>query len=220
MNRNLTVLLVLLTSTATAAPPATRPTTRPVRVACVGDSITAGATIKDPAHDGYPAQLQRLLGGGYAVGNFGNSGATLLAHGDKPYVKQRQYAAALADRPDVVVVALGTNDSKPQNWARASEFVGDYTAIIRAFRQANPRVRVYVCEPPPAFPGNFGITDAVMVAQVAPAVRRVAAADRAQVIDLHAPLADDARDFHDKVHPNAAGAGRLAEAVFEAIRPR
>src|SRR5436309_1389605 len=52
------------------------------KVACVGDSITAGAGINDPAHNAYPAQLQKLLGDGYLVKNFGVSGRTLLKHGD------------------------------------------------------------------------------------------------------------------------------------------
>lgn len=37
----------------------------PVRVACVGNSITYGTGIQDRAHDSYPAQLQRMLGPGY-----------------------------------------------------------------------------------------------------------------------------------------------------------
>jgi lysophospholipase L1-like esterase len=217
----LAVLLAMACcATARAAPPTTGPATRPIRVACVGDSITFGMSIKDPAHDGYPAQLQRLLGDGYAVANFGYNGATLLSHGDKPYVKQKPYAAALADRADVVVIVLGTNDSKPQNWAHASEFAADYAALIRAFRDANPAVQVYVGEPPPAFPGKWGINETVIAREVCPDVKRVAASNGATVIDLQAPLLDDAADFRDTVHPNAAVAGKLAKAVFEAIKPR
>ena len=54
-----------------------------VKVACVGDSITYGAGIKDRKKNSYPAQLQSLLGEGYQVRNFGNSGSTLLKKGDK-----------------------------------------------------------------------------------------------------------------------------------------
>ncbi|HOF09840.1 MAG TPA: hypothetical protein PLV33_07580, partial [Opitutaceae bacterium] len=38
-----------------------------VKVACVGDSITAGYALADPAHDAYPSQLARLLGDSYEV---------------------------------------------------------------------------------------------------------------------------------------------------------
>lgn len=49
-----------------------------IKVACVGNSITSGYTLPDPATQSYPAQLQKLLGNSYQVGNFGKSGATLL----------------------------------------------------------------------------------------------------------------------------------------------
>src|SRR5882757_6805569 len=56
-----------------------------INVACVGDSITYGSGASDPATKSYPAVLAGLLGGGYAVGNFGHGGTTLLKSGDFPY---------------------------------------------------------------------------------------------------------------------------------------
>jgi hypothetical protein len=49
-----------------------------IKVACVGDSITAGYALANPGTQSHPAQLQLRLGSGYTVGNFGLSGATLL----------------------------------------------------------------------------------------------------------------------------------------------
>src|SRR5947208_169754 len=92
-----------------------------VKVACVGDSITAGAGVKD-AKNKYPAQLGELLGTGYDVKNFGNSGSTMLDDGDKPYKKQKSFTDAVAFAADIVVIKLGTNDSKPQNWAKKDGF--------------------------------------------------------------------------------------------------
>ena len=59
-------------------------------VACVGDSITYGSGIADRANDSYPAQLERMLqefDPQWKTRNYGVSGATLLRHGDKPYVQ-------------------------------------------------------------------------------------------------------------------------------------
>ena len=56
-------------------------------VSCVGDSITFGAAIKDRGANSYPSQLQKMLGDGYKVNNFGVNGATLLKKSDKPYWK-------------------------------------------------------------------------------------------------------------------------------------
>ena len=49
-----------------------------VRVACIGNSITYGARIKNRNRDSYPSVLGRMLGDGYWVKNFGVSARTLL----------------------------------------------------------------------------------------------------------------------------------------------
>src|SRR5687768_14105445 len=90
-----------------------------VRVACVGDSITYGAGVSNRDRNCYPAVLQRLLGDGHDVRNFGVSGTTVLAKGDNPYTLQKVYQQAREFKPHVVVIALGTNDTKPQNWKHA-----------------------------------------------------------------------------------------------------
>ena len=69
----LKILLVLLM--APARPADGGETTR---VACVGDSITFGAGVKNRGKNCYPAVLGNLLGEGYEVRNFGVNGATLL----------------------------------------------------------------------------------------------------------------------------------------------
>lgn len=66
-----------------------------VKVACVGNSITYGYTLPDPATDSYPSQLQQLLGETYEVGNFGKSGATLLNKGHRPYMQQEEFKRQL-----------------------------------------------------------------------------------------------------------------------------
>lgn len=38
-----------------------------IKIACIGDSLTAGTGITDKANDSYPAKLGKLLGDGYEV---------------------------------------------------------------------------------------------------------------------------------------------------------
>ena len=83
-----------------------------IRVACVGDSITAGVDASSREMT-YPSQLQRLLGDGYVVTNLGSSGATMQAAGPRPYVQTAMYRALLENEWDVVVLMLGTNDGRP-----------------------------------------------------------------------------------------------------------
>jgi len=104
--------LVLLTSTTTLI-------WAQKRVACIGDSVTKGYGLKDSTKS-YPYQLQQLLGERYQVENYGHSGATLLRKGHNPYHKTQAYSDALAFRPDVIIVALGLNDTDPRNWPNYS----------------------------------------------------------------------------------------------------
>jgi lysophospholipase L1-like esterase len=88
------------------------------KIACVGDSITLGAgTSPDPAFtNSYPAQLARMLGPDYLLRAFGVGGTTLLSKGDFPYITTSAFTESLQFTPDIVVIMLGTNDSKPWNW--------------------------------------------------------------------------------------------------------
>lgn len=104
-------------------------------MACIGNSITYGAGIENRERDAYPVQLQRMLGEGYVVGNFGKSGATLLNKGHRPYIEQKEFQRALTFAGDVVVIHLGINDTDPRDWPNYRDyFVRDYLALIDSFR--------------------------------------------------------------------------------------
>ena len=79
-----------------------------IRVACVGDSITFGAGVKERNKNSYPKVLAGLLGEKYDVRNFGVNGATLLKKGNKPWWKLRAFKDATAFKPNVVIIKLGT----------------------------------------------------------------------------------------------------------------
>ena len=200
-----------------------------VRVACVGDSITYGAGIKDRKNDSYPACLGRWLGSGYDVRNFGRSGATLLKKGDVPYVKQKQHDDAVAFKADIVVILLGTNDSKhhggglpgtnsvAENWQYKADYVPDYEALIAEFRTANPAAKIYVCYPTPCFPGRWGIDDDTIHHEIIPLVSQIASESNATVINLYDPFVGKKDFFPDTVHPNADGAKLMAAVVYQAL---
>jgi lysophospholipase L1-like esterase len=143
------------------------------RVACVGDSITFGDRIANRDRDSSPAQLGRLLGAQWEVRNFGVSGATMMNAGNLPYMKLPQYREALNYNPDVLVIALGTNDSKPFNIdAHPEGFMPSYEEMIAEFR--NPRVRIFVYLPPPAFAVNFHIREGAITGTIIPQIRSIA----------------------------------------------
>ncbi|MBC8002795.1 MAG: hypothetical protein H7X97_09430 [Opitutaceae bacterium] len=187
------------------------------RVACVGDSITQGVGTANARIESYPAQLQRMLDEHWIIGNFGNSGSTLLNQGDKPYQKQRSFQDALNFKPDVVIIMLGTNDTKPHNWKFKDQFVADYKDLIGKFKALPSSPRIFICRP--AFvpgAGNFGINEPVILEQI-PIVDQIAKDEGAEVIDMHAALEGHDDLLPDRVHPNAAGANVMARAACKAL---
>lgn len=208
MRNNASALAIVLLSCAPAF------AAEPIRVACIGDSITFGWGIDNREVNSYPAQLQTLLGSGYQVGNFGHSGATLARETERPYWSQPEFARAKAFKPDIVVIKLGTNDAHPARWDKIKdEFVPTFKELIAAFRALNEHPRVFVCLPVPSFDDRkINIETGVI-----PLVRQACREADAPIIDLFNPLLDRAALFPDKLHPNAAGAGLMAAIVHHAI---
>lgn len=188
------------------------------RVACIGDSITAGAGLLDPEGGAYPAVLAKLLGPAYDLRNFGVSGATMLREGDLSYFSTPEYAEALGFLPHVVVILLGTNDSKPQNWRFRDSFERDTYALVRSFQRLPTRPTVYLCTPPPVFEDRWGIQDATVSGSVVPSLRQISAREGWPLIDLSLALRTSGEDFPDGVHPNAVAAATIARSVEAAFR--
>lgn len=192
----------------------------PLRVACVGNSITYGMLVEDREKNCYPAVLGRMLGDGYEVRNFGHSGATLLNKGHNPYTKTREYAEAVAFRPEIAVIHLGINDTDPRNWPNyRDEFIPDYAALIESFRKANPEVKVYICRmtPIPHRHRRFKAGTRDWHRQIQDAIEVVAKSQNTELIDLESVLIDRPELLPDAVHPNAEGAKLLAERIYSAI---
>ena len=209
-----------------------------VRVACIGNSITDGHGIDLAPANGYPAQLQKLLGDGYWVKNFGVSARTMLNKGDYPYMNEMAWRDALAFKPDVVIIKLGTNDSKPENWQYGSEFRQDLEQMITTLRPDLAQTakkgkkskkakqgstaetpKIYLCTPIPAFKPTWNINDSVIVNGVIPIQQEVAAKYGLKVIDLHTLYANDGdKMVDDGIHPNDKGAARMADIIAEALK--
>lgn len=216
MNRRIFLAaLILATSTIAFADGLPK-----IKVACVGDSITEGAGVRD-GNKKYPAQLGVLLGANYDVKNFGVSGTTMLDSGDSPYKKTPAFTNAVAFAPDIVVIKLGTNDSKPQNWSKKESFATSAKSLVDAFRKANFKAKIYLCYPVPVIAqGNWGINNEAVKGEIIPLIKQVAMEKGTAIIDTYAALDGKPHLIPDRVHPNDEGAGLIAKAVFEAIKKK
>lgn len=190
----------------------------PIKVACVGDSITYGAGVENREQNHYPKVLGELLGKGYEVRNFGVSGATAQKEGDHPYWKTNDFAKVSEFQPDIVVLMLGTNDSKPHNWESSERYAANVAALAEHFAELDSHPQVLLCLPPPAFRVNFKIRPEVMDAGVIPAVKSVAEKGKYPTIDVYAAFVGKSPLLPDGIHPNAAGAKIIAETVAPAVK--
>ena len=203
-----------------------------IRVACIGDSITYGHGVENWKKNNYPAQLQEILGNGYNVANYGSSGACLNPNGDQPYVNRDVYQASLAYDADIIVVMLGTNDSKPENWVDMNTFIQEYFSLLHTYyRDENPpKIYIGVCaesyytEDADKSTGiaGFDIQPAIVdnIASVLTNGMPVCDCDfSASIIDIHSLTEAHPEWFEaDGIHPNADGAKAIAQAVAEAIQ--
>ncbi len=192
----------------------------PVRVACIGNSITYGLRVDDRENNAYPFKLQKMLGPGYEVRNFGNSGATLLRHGHKPYNTLPEYGEALDFKPQVAVIHLGINDTDPRNWPNYSdEFVGDYLRLIDTLRAVQPDVRIIVANLTPIGPSHHRWRSGTLQWRdsIRNAITRVADIARVELIDFETPLIDSPQLLPDAIHPNVEGSELIADYTRGAI---
>jgi alpha-L-fucosidase 2 len=187
-----------------------------VKVACIGDSITEGAGIYWQSKNSYPVQLDSILGPGYRVLNTGRSGATLLKKSNLPYWICNEFSNVFAFEPDVIVIKLGTNDSKPFNW-NEENYLKDLQSMVDTLKSISTQPEIFLCMPVPAFNSAWGINDSVIVNGVIPSIEKIASTNNLKVIDLYKPLMDHVEFFPDSIHPNEAGAGLIAEIIAKVI---
>ncbi|QTE24040.1 GDSL-type esterase/lipase family protein [Polaribacter cellanae] len=191
----------------------------PIKIACIGNSITYGAGLADREHDCYPQQLQEFLGDNYKVENFGVNGNTLLKRGDYPYWKSDKYKEALAFKPDIVFIKLGTNDSKLQNRVHLkADFVNDYKELINSFKQRNKEARIVLLLPVPSYAKDTSrIWNPIIKNKIIPLTQKVAFETNSEMIDLYHLFENKPDLFPDNIHPSALGATRMAKRVYESV---
>jgi lysophospholipase L1-like esterase len=202
----LAVLLVGATSLSAFAQ-------EPVRVACIGDSVTKAQGAKS-----WPRQLGKMLGEGYRVGNFSANAVVCLKTARRTVWRGGEIKAAARFRPDIVIIMLGTNMGKPGHWKQKARYAGDYCAVIAFFAKLPTKPKIYLCRPIPVAKDNYGIVGKTVKDEVTPVIETIAKEDKLPLIDTYTPLAGKPELLPDGVHPSAVGCEVIAKAVCAAIR--
>lgn len=195
----------------------------PVRVMAVGDSITAGADF----FSSYRHPLKaKLAAAGYVVEftgtqTDGTPGGPLAHEGYGG--KNTEYLAATvpdhfrAHPADIVLLHSGHNHTVEEQ--PVPGIVAATEKLIAAFRAVNPRVTVLLAQvipagklPKYAYIPELNVALAALAARLDRPGSRVVSVDQATGFDWTADT------VADKVHPNARGAEKMAQAWFEALQ--
>ncbi|MEX0315378.1 MAG: GDSL-type esterase/lipase family protein [Allomuricauda sp.] len=190
-----------------------------IRIACVGNSITYGAGMADRENNAYPIQLQNMLGPNYEVKNFGVNGRTLLKKGDLPYWQTEQYQQAMAYKADIVLIKLGTNDTKLQNRQYLDEFETDYKSLINSFKDKNQNTRVILLLPVPSYLNDStSIWNPIIKKEIIPRTQKVAYDLGLETVDMYQLFVGNPGLMPDKIHPSSLGATIMAKRAYELVK--
>ena len=195
------------------------------RIACVGDSLTAGHNWPN---ESYPSYLSKAVDDRYEVGNYGVNGISITGYGgswDNPnqrYIKQDVYKNCVKFAPDIFAFMLGTNDAT--NWAKAeATFVSEYHILLDALTQQFPNAKFIMMVSPPTKDGNqFGIPNKEIKEQINPVQRELAGEYGFEVLDLRNEFEETEnyeskylRPNNDGVHFTKAAAQYVANRVWD-----
>jgi acyl-CoA thioesterase-1 len=191
--------------------PATAPAAGVARtVVFLGDSLTAGYGLPDPASEAYPALIAarlRAAGSTWKVVNAGISGDTTAGG-------LRRIDWTLRAPVDVLVVALGANDGL--RGVDPAVTAANLRGIIERARARHPSVRILLAGM--QLPPELGAAHTAAFARVFPDV--AAATGAALVPFLLAGVGGDPTlNLGDRIHPNAAGHAVMAATVWPHLEP-
>ncbi|MDL5047516.1 arylesterase [Oscillatoria amoena NRMC-F 0135] len=180
------------------------------RIVILGDSLTSGYGLDDPAREAYPALLQdKIRAGGWnaLVVNAGISGDTTAGG-------LRRVDWAIRDGVDILIIALGGNDGlrgidPPQTSANLA-------GIIRATREKFPEAQIVLAGM--RMPGSMGKNFAEQFAAIYPDLAKKQNVTLIPFL-LEGVGGDPALNQPDLIHPTAEGQKRIAETVWKSLEP-
>ncbi len=178
------------------------------RIVCLGDSLTAGYGLDDPAAQSYPALLQAKLdaaGLAFEVVNAGVSGDTSAGG-------LRRLDWSLEGDVRVLVVALGANDGL--RGQSIEEMRRNLDEIVRRAQARGVRVLLAGME----VPTNLGPDYAAAFRDAFRAIARERGVPLLPFL-LSGVAGDPKLNQGDSIHPNATGTRLVAENVWIALRP-
>ena len=194
-----------------------------ITVACIGDSITFGSGVfKTRQKDAWPSLLEHRFGKNATVLNYGIRGATLQKEGNRPYKDYVDLDSVMNEKPDLFLVMLGTNDSKPINWNK-DRYARQFEELIEKLNRGDWKHQIVLLAPPKAFPNPktgailASIDNTVIKNEIHPIVKSTAKKYHLLCIDLYEATKTHPEYYTDGVHPNKKGNRAIARFIYAKI---
>ncbi len=182
------------------------PAPAPIRIAALGDSLTSGHRL--PRTQAYPSLLEATLkedGVSAVVTNHGVSGDTSTGG-------LRRLPAALDDRPDILIVALGVNDGL--RGVSVAQVRRNLETIIETAQARGVSVLLCAMEALPLYGWQYTVDFHNMYTELADKYKLPLVP-----FLLMGLLGNPDLMSSDGIHPNAAGAKVMAATILPYLRP-
>lgn len=204
-----------------------------LRILCIGDSITFGTCSTAVTSGGYtypkenfnyPTMLEKLYaenGVRAEVVNCGFGGSIAsLQDTNLTYRFSGAYNRSLASEPDIIVIALGTNNYSRANFDYGrTEYEEGMADLIETYHAKFPEAKIYITTAMPRFKHSARASS--VVANIIPLQKKLASAyPYCELIDLYTAMFDRADLDHyasDKLHPNNKGYAAMASEIYKGL---
>lgn len=189
-----------------------------IKVGCVGDSNTYGAEATDRSQYAWPVQIRSMLGNKYETRNFGVNGALMMNHLNDAWKNKTAYSDNKSYDPDIIVIALGTNDSKDGYWD-AVKFKNSYIDLINEFKNYSAKPEIYMAIPIRAYSSSWSINDQTIREQVIPTMKEISKEKCLPLIDLYSVTNNIANLMAtDGIHPRDEGLRIMARKIADIMQ--
>lgn len=118
----------------------------------------------------------------------------------------------------MLLIGLGTNDSKKVNWSHKDDFVNNYKEIITGFTKQNPKLKVYCLLPIPSQEAREGGSAGNALKRKSFRSSGSGQERKSRVIDLNKVMKDKGSLLVDGVHPNAEEHALMAEHILLVLK--